>query len=179
MWCDVSYMSNVISVLFCHLFPMCYTYSLCPMLCACFLCHMCQMWCTCYLCHMCSMCCTFPICHKCSMLFACFLYQMCLMCRTCPLCHMCPTWFAGCKRCPRNAQIGRARFFKEGFPFVKHIHKPTVQPIIAPWATALVLIPLTLSGIAGASPMLAIKKIDTQMWQNRLAMNCYDYLKIF
>ena len=50
-------------------------------------------------------------------------------------------------------------FFKEGFPFVKHIHKPTVQPIIAPWATALVLIPLTLSGIAGASPMLAIKKM--------------------
>ena len=94
MWCDVSYMSNVISVLLCHLFPMCYTYSLCPMLCACFLCHMCQMWCTCYLCHMCSMCCTFPICHKCSMLFACFLYQMCLMCRTCPLCHMCPTWCA-------------------------------------------------------------------------------------
>ena len=94
MWCDVSYMSNAISVLFCHLFPMCCTYSLCPMLCACFLCHMCQMWCTCYLCHMCSMCCTFPICHKCSMLFACFLYQMCLMCHTCPLCHMCPTWCA-------------------------------------------------------------------------------------
>ena len=94
MWCHVSYMSNVISVFFCHLFPMCYTYSLCPMLCTCFLCHMCQMWCTCYLCHMCSMCCTFPICHKCSKLFACFLYQMCLMCHTCPLCHMCPTWCA-------------------------------------------------------------------------------------
>ena len=111
MWCHVSYMSNVISVFFCHLFPMCYTHSLCPMLCTCFLCHMCQMWCTCSLCHMCSMCCTFPICHKCSMLFACFLYQMCLMCHMCPLCHMCPTWCAYflCHVALRENFFGRMR----------------------------------------------------------------------
>ena len=41
---------------------------------------------------------------------------------------MCVKGGGGCKRCPRNAQIGRARFFNKGFPFVKHTRSYAALP---------------------------------------------------